>query len=42
MRGLDGSHGVMIPVQNVENLQLNDDVVEAVKIIYSIYMLFLQ
>lgn len=31
MRGLDGSHGVMIPVQNVENLQLNDDVVEAVK-----------
>ena len=31
MRGLDGSHGVMIPIQNVENLQLNDDVVEAVK-----------
>lgn len=31
MRGLDGSHGVMIPIQNVGNLQLNDDVVEAVK-----------
>ena len=31
MRGLDGSHGVMIPVQNVKNLQLSDDVVEAVK-----------
>lgn len=31
MRGLDGSHGVMIPVQNIENLQLSDDVIEAVK-----------
>ena len=31
MRGLDGSHGVMIPVQNVENLQLKDEVVDAVK-----------
>ena len=31
IRGLDGSHGVMIPVQNVDNLQLSDDVVEAVK-----------
>lgn len=31
MRGLDGSHGVMIPVQNVRNLQLSDEVVEAVK-----------
>ena len=31
MRGLDGSHGVMIPVQNVENLQLSDEIVEAVK-----------
>ena len=31
MRGLDGSHGVMIPVQNVNNLQLSDEVVEAVK-----------
>ena len=31
MRGLDGSHGVMIPIQNVDNLQLSDDVVEAVK-----------
>lgn len=31
MRGLDGSHGVMIPVQNVKNLQLSDEVVEAVK-----------
>lgn len=31
MRGLDGSHGVMIPVQNVDNLQLSDDVIDAVK-----------
>ena len=31
MRGLDGSHGVMIPIQNVDNLQLNDEVVDAVK-----------
>ena len=31
MRGLDGSHGVMIPIQNVMNLNLNDEVVEAVK-----------
>ena len=31
MRGLDGSHGVMIPIQNVDNLQLSDDVVEAVR-----------
>lgn len=31
MRGLDGSHGVMIPIQNVNNLQLSDEVVEAVK-----------
>jgi len=31
MRGLDGSHGVMIPIQNVVNLNLSDEVVEAVK-----------
>lgn len=31
MRGLDGSHGVVIPVQNVNNLQLSDEIVEAVK-----------
>ena len=31
MRGLDGSHGVMIPVQNIKNLQLSDDVVDSVK-----------
>ena len=31
MRGLDGTHGVMIPVQNKKNLNLNDEVVEAVK-----------
>ena len=31
MRGLDGTHGVMIPVQNVNNLQLSDYVVDAVK-----------
>ena len=31
MRGLDGSHGVMIPIQNVDNLQLSDEIVENVK-----------
>ena len=31
MRGLDGAHGVMIPIQNVKNLNLADEVVEAVK-----------
>ena len=31
MRGLDGSHGVLIPVQNIKNLQLSDEIVEAVK-----------
>jgi lon-related putative ATP-dependent protease len=31
MRGLDGSHGVIIPIQNVKNLQLSDEVVNAVK-----------
>ncbi len=31
MRGLDGSNGVIIPKQNVKNLQLNDEVVQAVK-----------
>ena len=31
MRGLDGSHGVMIPVQNVDNLQLSGEIIEAVK-----------
>ena len=31
MRGLDGSHGVMIPVQNVDNLSLSDEIVEACK-----------
>ena len=31
IRGLDGSHGVMIPVQNVDNLQLSDEIIEAVK-----------
>lgn len=31
VRGLDGSHGVMIPVQNVDNLQLSDEVIQAVK-----------
>ena len=31
MRGLDGSHGVIIPIQNVMNLNLSDEVVEAVK-----------
>ena len=31
MRGLDGNHGVIIPIQNVMNLNLADEVVEAVK-----------
>lgn len=31
MRGLDGTHGVMIPIQNIINLNLSDEVVEAVK-----------
>ena len=31
VRGLDGSHGVMIPVQNIDNLQLSDEVIQAVK-----------
>ena len=31
MRGLDGSHSVIIPKQNVRNLNLSDDVVQAVK-----------
>ena len=31
MRGLDGTHGVVIPVQNVKNLQLNDEIIESVK-----------
>ena len=31
MRGLDGSHAVMIPIQNTKNLNLNQEVVDAVK-----------
>lgn len=31
MRGLDGTHGVMIPKQNVHNLNLSEEIVEAVK-----------
>ena len=31
MRGLYGNHGVMIPVQNVQNLSLSDEIIEAVK-----------
>ena len=31
VRGLDGSHGVMIPVQNIDNLQLSDEIITAVK-----------
>lgn len=30
-RGLDGSHGVIIPIQNVRNLHLSDDIIESVK-----------
>lgn len=39
MRGLDGSHGVMIPVQNVDNLQLSDEIIQAVKDKNSIFIL---
>ena len=31
MRGLDGSHGVIIPIQNVNNLSLSDEIIEDVK-----------
>ena len=31
MRGLNGKHGVMIPIQNVRNLSLSDEIVQAVK-----------
>ena len=31
MRGLDGSHGVIIPIQNVRNLHLSDEVINSVK-----------
>jgi len=31
MRGLTGEHGVMMPIQNVRNLHLSDEIVEAVK-----------
>ena len=31
LRGLNGSHGVMIPIQNVRNLNLSDEVINAVK-----------
>ena len=31
MRGLNGNHGVMIPIQNVKNLNLSDEIVTAVK-----------
>ncbi len=30
-RGLDGSHGVIIPIQNVRNLHLSDEVISSVK-----------
>ena len=31
MRGLDGTHSVIIPKQNVKNLNLSDEVIDAVK-----------
>jgi lon-related putative ATP-dependent protease len=31
MRGLDGSHGVIIPIQNINNLSLSDEIIEDVK-----------
>mgnify|MGYP001331015551 CR=1 FL=1 len=41
MRGLTGEQGVMIPIQNVNNLQLSAEVVEVLKIINSTYILYL-
>ena len=31
IRGLNGDHGVMIPVQNIDNLQLSNEIIDAVK-----------
>ncbi|MBR2289801.1 MAG: AAA family ATPase [Clostridia bacterium] len=31
LRGLNGEHGVMIPVQNVRNLHLSDEIIESVR-----------
>lgn len=31
MRGFNGGHGVMIPIQNIKNLNLSDEIVESVK-----------
>lgn len=31
MRGLDGSHGVIMPIQNIRNLHLSDEIIDAVK-----------
>ena len=31
MRGLNGEHGVIMPIQNVRNLHLSDEVIESVK-----------
>ena len=31
MRGLNGNHGVIIPIQNVRNLHLSDEVIDSVK-----------
>ncbi len=31
MRGLNGNHGVIIPIQNVRNLHLSDEVIDSVR-----------
>lgn len=31
MRGFNGEHGVIIPKQNVNNLSLSDEIIQAVK-----------
>lgn len=31
MRGLNGEHGVIIPIQNVRNLHLSDEIIDSVK-----------
>ncbi|MCI9015780.1 MAG: AAA family ATPase [Clostridia bacterium] len=31
IRGFNGDHGVMIPIQNIENLSLSDEIIDSVK-----------
>ncbi|EPZ53427.1 hypothetical protein H477_4848 [[Clostridium] sordellii ATCC 9714] len=40
LKGLNGKQGVMMPIQNVKNLMLKDEVIEAVKNGQLIFMLY--